>query len=73
MASTGAVRKFLAENPSEFDPRKFLLASTKAMKEICKARFEAFGCSGNASRIVPTSLEVMSQRYQAGELEPRLH
>src|SRR5690606_15206345 len=24
LASTGAVRKFLAENPSEFDPRKFL-------------------------------------------------
>ncbi len=37
MASTGAVRKFLAENKKEFDPRKWLAASTKGMKEICKA------------------------------------
>ena len=73
MASTGAVRKFLAENPKDFDPRKFLMAATKAMKEICKARFEAFGCSGNASRIQPLSLELMFRRYQAGELDPRLH
>ena len=73
MASTGAVRKFLAENPKDFDPRKFLMAATKAMKEICKARFEAFGCSGNAWRIQPLSLELMFRRYQAGELDPRLH
>ncbi|MEQ1668663.1 MAG: class II fructose-bisphosphate aldolase, partial [Sulfuriferula sp.] len=46
MASTGAVRKFLAENRSEFDPRKFLIASTKAMQEICKLRYEAFGAAG---------------------------
>ena len=44
MASTGAVRKFLAENPKEFDPRKFLIASTKAMKDICAARYTSFGC-----------------------------
>ena len=36
MASTGAVRKHLAENPSNFDPRKFLKASTAAMKDICR-------------------------------------
>ena len=37
MSSTGAVRKFLAENKKEFDPRKWLAASTKGMKDICKA------------------------------------
>ncbi|EAR21487.1 class II fructose-bisphosphate aldolase [Nitrococcus mobilis] len=63
MASTGAIRKFLAENPAEFDPRKFLTASTKAMKEICQARFEAFGCAGQATKIKPVSLEAMAQRY----------
>jgi len=73
MASTGAVRKFIAENPKDFDPRRFLAASTRAMKEICKARFDAFGCSGNASTIQPISLELMSRRYQAGELDPSLH
>jgi fructose-bisphosphate aldolase class II len=72
MASTGAVRKFLAENPKEFDPRKFLAASTEAMRSICKARFEAFECAGQASRIKPIALEDMALRYQSGDLEPRL-
>jgi fructose-bisphosphate aldolase class II len=69
MASTGAVRKFLHDNPANFDPRKFLKASTAAMKDICKARYEAFGCAGQASKIKPVSLEVMFQRYAAGELD----
>ena len=65
MASTGAIRKHLMENPSNFDPRKFLKASTEAMKGICKARYEAFGCSGNASKITPISLEKMALKYAA--------
>jgi fructose-bisphosphate aldolase class II len=73
LASTGAVRQFLAEHPSEFDPRKFLIASTEAMKNICRVRFEAFGCAGQGSRIRPISLGLMSERYQSGELSPRLH
>ncbi|MDV3239377.1 MAG: fructose-bisphosphate aldolase class II [Gammaproteobacteria bacterium] len=73
MASTGAVRKFLAENPKEFDPRKWLTASTKAMKEICKARYEAFGTAGNASKIKPIDLETMTKRYASGELDPRVN
>lgn len=64
MASTGAVRKHLAENPSNFDPRKFLKESTKAMMEICKARYEAFGCAGHASKIKPLSLEKMIDYYK---------
>lgn len=73
MASTGAVRQCLSEHTKDFDPRKFLKASTKAMKEICKARFEAFGCAGYASLISPISLEGMTARYQAGYLNPRIH
>lgn len=68
LASTGAVRRFLAENPSEFDPRKFLTASTNAMADICKARYEAFGAAGNASKIKPISLDNMFVRYEKGEL-----
>ncbi|KPJ94740.1 MAG: fructose-1,6-bisphosphate aldolase [Gammaproteobacteria bacterium SG8_11] len=64
MASTGAIRKFLAENKSNFDPRKFLKASTAAMKDICKARYEAFGCAGHASKIKPISLENMIKYYK---------
>jgi len=64
MASTGSVRKHLSENPSNFDPRKFLKESTAAMKDICKARFEAFGCAGNADKIKPVSLENMINYYK---------
>jgi fructose-bisphosphate aldolase class II len=73
MSSTGAVRKFLAENKKEFDPRKWLAASTKGMKEICKARYEAFGCAGNASKIKVLSLEAMTTRYAKGELTPKVN
>ncbi len=72
MASTGAIRRHLAENRSNFDPRKFLKVSTAAMKEICKARYEAFGCAGHASRIKPISLEAMVDRYISGELDPKV-
>ncbi|WP_289117510.1 class II fructose-bisphosphate aldolase [uncultured Idiomarina sp.] len=68
LASTGAIRRHLAENPSNFDPRKFLAAATTAMEEICKARYEAFGCAGMASKIKPITLETMFQRYESGEL-----
>jgi len=64
MASTGSVRKHLAENASNFDPRKFLKESTAAMKDICKARFESFGSAGNASKITPVSLEGMIGYYK---------
>jgi fructose-bisphosphate aldolase class II len=70
MASTGSIRKFLAENRKEFDPRKFLGVTVKAMKEICKARYEAFGTAGNASKIKPVSMDKMAERYKKGELNP---
>jgi fructose-bisphosphate aldolase class II len=73
MASTGAIRKFLADNPKEFDPRKFLKASTAAMKDICKIRYEAFGTAGQASKIKPMGLEKMTKRYAAGELAQKVN
>jgi fructose-bisphosphate aldolase class II len=73
LASTGAVRRFLALNPAEFDPRKYLKASMQAMSEICIARYEAFGSAGHASRIKPIPLERMAQRYERGELDARVN
>jgi len=64
MASTGAIRRHMAENPSNFDPRKFYKEATNAMKEICKARFEAFGSAGNADKIKVNSLETMIDFYK---------
>ncbi|WP_346837925.1 class II fructose-bisphosphate aldolase [Microbulbifer sp. SAOS-129_SWC] len=72
LASTGATRRFLAENPSEFDPRKFYKAALTAMQDICVARYEAFGTAGNASKIRSLSLDAMSARYEAGELQPQI-
>ncbi|AOS96051.1 Fructose-bisphosphate aldolase [Microbulbifer aggregans] len=72
LASTGATRRFLAENPSEFDPRKFYKAAMTAMKDICVARYEAFGTAGNASKIRAVSLDDMYQRYETGELDPQV-
>jgi fructose-bisphosphate aldolase, class II len=63
LAMTGAMRKVFAEQPSEFDPRKALLAAKAAARGIVKARFEAFGCAGQALKIKPVSLDAMAARY----------
>ena len=72
MASTGAIRKHMHDNKSNFDPRKYLQASTNAMREICIERFAAFGTAGQAAKIKPLSLEVMTQGYQSGTLDPKV-
>ncbi len=64
MASTGAIRRHLQENPSNFDPRKFYKAAKDAMRDICQARFEAFGSAGQASSIKVKSLEEMIGFYK---------
>jgi fructose-bisphosphate aldolase class II len=73
MASTGAIRKHLHDNKSNFDPRKFLKASTDAMRDICKARYEAFGTAGNAAKMTAISLDDMTACYQSGELDPKVN
>lgn len=72
MASTGSVRRHLQENPSNFDPRKFLKEATNGMMEICKARFEAFGAAGHASKIKVIGMEEMQARYASGELDAKI-
>ncbi len=73
MAATGAVRKFMHDDRKEFDPRKWLAVSTKAMKSICKARYEQFATAGKASKIKPISLEAMVKRYDKGELDQKVN
>ncbi len=63
MASTGAIRRHLEENKSNFDPRKAFKASTAAMSQICKDRYEAFGAAGHAAKITAKSLETMIDFY----------
>ncbi|WP_455279581.1 class II fructose-bisphosphate aldolase [Cupriavidus necator] len=68
LAMTGAIRRFFAENPSKFDPREYLKPAREAAKQVCKARYIAFGCEGQASKIKPIGLTDIAQHYQSGKL-----
>ncbi|CAI8348471.1 fructose-bisphosphate aldolase class II [Porticoccaceae bacterium] len=72
LASTGAVRRYLAENPAAFDPRSYLKETITAMKDIAMARYEAFGTAGNASKMKALNLDAMTARYDSGELDPKI-
>ena len=63
LAMSGATRKFLAENPSNFDPRAFLKVARSAAQQIVEDRFESFGCVGMASKIKPIDLDTLSNTY----------
>jgi fructose-bisphosphate aldolase class II len=69
LAMTAAIRKFFAENKSKFDPREYLKPAREAAKIICKARYEQFGCAGQASKIKPIALDKMAERYKKHELD----
>ncbi len=73
MVSTGAICRYMHQNPSAFDPRKYLKEATKAINEICVARYEAFGTAGNASKMKALDLEDMVKRYDSGELNPTVN
>jgi fructose-bisphosphate aldolase class II len=60
---TGAMRRLMGKKPDEFDPRKFLAEAVKAARDVCKDRFEAFGCAGQASKIKTVPLDVMAASY----------
>jgi fructose-bisphosphate aldolase, class II len=68
LAMTGAMRRAMAQDPSEFDPRKFFKQAMLAARGLCKERFLQFGCAGHAGRIRPVPLEKLAQRYNAGAL-----
>ena len=60
MVSTGAICRYMHQNPSAFDPRKYLKEATKAMNEICVARYESSGTAGNASKSKRLTLKIWS-------------
>ena len=72
LASTGSIRRFLAKNPSVFDPRAYLKETIIAMKDIATERYEAFGSAGMAAKIKTITLESMTQRYTDGLLNPKV-
>lgn len=49
LAMTGTVREYLANNPAEFDPRKYLGPAREAIKELVKHKIiNVLGCAGKA-------------------------
>ena len=72
LAATGAIRRYLALNKQEFDPREYNGEAMKAMQAICEARYNEFGTAGQAAKIKPLMMEQMADRYSKGELEPKI-
>jgi fructose-bisphosphate aldolase class II len=73
LAMTGAVRKFLAENPDKFDAREWLKPAREAARLVCKARYLEFGCEGQGAKVKSQGLAVMAQKYAKGELAQLVH
>ncbi len=69
LAMTAAIRKYLNENKSAFDPRDYLKPARAAAKEICKQRYQQFNCAGQGSKIKAINLSQMAEKYVRGELK----
>ncbi|MBL8381655.1 MAG: fructose-bisphosphate aldolase class II [Burkholderiales bacterium] len=68
LAMTGAIRKFMNENKSHFDPRDYLKPARAAAKKVCLERYQQFGCAGQASKIKPVALTDIAAAYASGRL-----
>ena len=64
LAMTGAIRKFLAENPSEFDPRGYFGAAREAVYQVVKGKMIDFGTAGHAGDYKPMTLEDAKKFYK---------
>ena len=73
LASTAAIRKHFANDPAQFDPRKYLVETKNAMKKIVMSRLDEFGTAGNADKVTPLSLSSIASKYLSGELAPEIN
>jgi len=49
LAMTATIRKYMAENPSHFDPRQYLGSAREAIKQVVKHKIvNVLGCDGKA-------------------------
>jgi len=63
----------LTEEPSEFDPRKYLKPAMEAMTKLCTQRFQDFNTAGQASKIKKVlPLSEMAKLYSKGELKQKI-
>jgi len=49
MALTAKIRQVFAENPGEFDPRKYLGPGRDAIREMVRHKLHVLGCAGKAA------------------------
>lgn len=73
LSVTGTLRRYLNENRSEFDPRKYFALTIDAQRDIVKQRLEQFGAAGMAEKINPLNLEKMAHKYHKGELTAKVN
>ncbi len=52
MALTAKIRQVFAENPREFDPRKYLGLGREAIKSMVKHKLQVLGCTGKAAECI---------------------
>jgi fructose-bisphosphate aldolase, class II len=70
LAAAAEFRRVAFTSRSEFDPRKFLKPAMDAMSKVCRDRFEAFGCAGQAQHIKVKPMSEMARLYASGALDP---
>jgi fructose-bisphosphate aldolase class II len=66
LACTGAIRKFMAENPKAFDQRKYFGAARTAIYEVIKGKMIDFGTAGHAGDYESLTLDDMKKLYAEG-------
>jgi fructose-bisphosphate aldolase class II len=71
LAAAAEFRRVATKNRAEFDPRKFLKPAMDAMSRVCRDRFEAFNCVGQAAHIKVKPMSEMARAYASGALDPR--
>jgi fructose-bisphosphate aldolase class II len=69
LAMTGAIRKYMAENPEKFDPRDYLKPAREAAKRVCRQRYLEFGCEGRADGVQVIELKEFAVIYRRDELD----
>ncbi|MFQ3615016.1 MAG: class II fructose-bisphosphate aldolase, partial [Cyanobacteriota bacterium] len=68
LAISAAVRRALAADPSNFDPRHFLKPSITEMQKVCADRYIAFGCAGHGTKVPVVTLDDVAAKYASGAL-----
>ncbi|WP_448190968.1 class II fructose-bisphosphate aldolase [Azospirillum sp. sgz301742] len=68
LAMSGSLRRMMMTRTEEFDPRKFLADATRAARDLCRDRFEAFGSAGQALKIAPLPLDRMAMQFYRARL-----